>query len=134
VDILVPAALEDVIDEKNAGKIRAKYVLELANGPVTPEAEVILDENGVVVVPDVLANAGGVSTSYFEWVQNNMGYYWEEKEVLAKLRRLMESAFEEVWGIYSRKINGKESGTMSMRMAAYVYAVERVLRAMRLRG
>lgn len=144
VDILVPAALENVITEKNAEKIKAKYIIEMANGPVTPEADEILTKKGVVVVPDVLANAGGVSVSYFEWVQNNMGYYWEEEEVVEKLKVIMERAFGETWKELE-KMNGKRDhrttetnrGTengVNMRMAAYIYGVGRVLRSMRLRG
>jgi len=134
VDILVPAALENVISEENASRIKAKYVIEMANGPVTPEADEILLKRGVMLVPDVLANAGGVSTSYFEWVQNNMGYYWGEDEVLTKLKTLMDNAFEEVWKIYSNKLKVKSKKEKSMRMAAYVHGVGRVLQAMRLRG
>lgn len=102
VDILAPAALESVITKENAAKVKAKYIIELANGPVTPEADDILHKMGVVVLPDVLCNAGGVTVSYFEWVQNNMGYYWEEKEIFSKLKVIMDKAFDEMWALYSQ--------------------------------
>jgi glutamate dehydrogenase/leucine dehydrogenase len=127
VDILAPAALENVITKENAGRVKAKYIIELANGPVTPEADEILHRKGIIAVPDVLANAGGVTVSYFEWVQNNMGYYWEEKEVYSKLKKIMDKAFNEVWQVYKKK-------KVIMRMAAYILAVNRVVTAMKLRG
>lgn len=127
VDVLVPAALENQITAKNAAKIKAKYIIEMANGPVTPEADEILHKNKIVSLPDVLCNAGGVTVSYFEWVQNNMGYYWEKDEVWAKLKVIMDKAFGEVWGVYtSKKVNP--------RMAAYILAVDRVVKAMKLLG
>ncbi|MFH0942982.1 MAG: Glu/Leu/Phe/Val dehydrogenase [Candidatus Beckwithbacteria bacterium] len=127
VEVLVPAALENVITKENAGKIRAKYIIEMANGPVTPEADKILHKKGIISIPDVLANAGGVTVSYFEWVQNNTGYYWEKDEVFAKLKAIMDKAFGEVWEIYKTK-------QVNPRMAAYILAVERVVRAMKLRS
>jgi glutamate dehydrogenase/leucine dehydrogenase len=127
VDVLVPAALESVITKENAKNIKAKYIIELANGPVTPEADKILFEKGVISIPDVLANAGGVTTSYFEWVQNNMGYYWEKEEVFEKLKVIMDRAFMRVWTKYNEE-------EVSLRMAAYMGAVDRVVEAMRLRG
>ncbi len=127
VDVLVPAALENVITKDNAEEIKAKYIIEMANGPVTPEADEILYKNKIISFPDVLANAGGVTTSYFEWVQNNMGYYWKKEEVFEKLKVIMDKAFMEVWTRY------KERKT-SLRMAAYVGAVDRVVKAMRLKG
>lgn len=127
VTVLVPAALEDVITKENAGKIKARAVIEMANGPTTPEADVILNNNGILVVPDVLANAGGVTTSYFEWVQNLYGYRWAYSEVLAKLEPLMEKAFEEMWSV-------REKTKESLRNAAYVGAVKSVVDTMLLRG
>lgn len=126
-DILIPAALENQITEKNANKIKARLVLEGANGPTTPKADNILYEMGIMVVPDILANAGGVSTSYFEWVQNLQNYYWPYEEVVQKLDKLMVKAFNNVYDTYMRY-------KVDMRMAAYICAVERVTRAMKLRG
>ena len=127
VDILVPAALENVITADVAKNMKAKIILEMANGPVTPEADDILHKRGIISIPDVLANAGGVTVSYFEWVQNNMGYYWEKEEVFNKLEKIMHQAFEQVWSVYKdKKINP--------RMAAYIVAVDRVVTAMKLRG
>lgn len=127
VDILVPAALENVITADNASKIKAKAIIEMANGPITPEADEILANRGILIVPDVLANAGGVTTSYFEWVQNLHGYYWNRAEVLAKLKPLMEKAFDQTWHI-------KQEFSIDGRMAAYVNAVKRVVETMILRG
>lgn len=127
VEILAPAALENQITEENAGKIKAKYVLEIANGPVTPEADEILYEAGIISLPDVLVNAGGVTVSYFEWVQNNMGYYWEKEEVFSKLKKIMDKAFLEVW-------EKMEELSINPRMAAYTLSVSRVVRALRLRS
>lgn len=127
VDVLIPAALENQITEKNAANIKAKIVLELANGPTTPEADKILDKKGVLVVPDILANAGGVLVSYFEWVQNRMGYYWEEKEVNEKLKNQMVKSFNDVW-------ERKEKYSVDTRVAANILALERVVKAMELRG
>ncbi|MGC8936273.1 MAG: Glu/Leu/Phe/Val family dehydrogenase [Candidatus Methanomethylicaceae archaeon] len=126
-DILIPAALENQITEKNAGKIKARLILEGANGPTTPEADDILFKRGIMVVPDVLANSGGVSTSYFEWVQNLQNYYWSKEEVTEKLDKLMVKAFNNVYETY------KKYGT-DMRMAAYICAISRVAEAMRVRG
>ncbi len=127
VEVLAPAALENVITKENAGRVKAKYIIELANGPVTPEADEILHKKGIIDLPDVLCNAGGVTVSYFEWVQNNMGYYWGEKEVYGKLKRVMDKAFKEVWQVYQKK-------KVNPRMAAYILAVDRVVQAMKLRG
>lgn len=127
VDILVPAALENVITEDNAANIKAKAILELANGPTSPAADQILFDKKVVMVPDVLANAGGVTVSYFEWVQNLQGYYWTKAEVISKLQPLMEDAFEQMWHM-------KEKKQVSGRMATYMTAVKRVVDTMVLRG
>jgi len=126
-DILIPAALENQITERNAEKIKARLILEGANGPTTPEADEILHKRGVMVVPDVLANSGGVSTSYFEWVQNLQNYYWSREEVIEKLDKLLVKAFNNVYEAY------KKYGT-DMRMAAYICAINRVAEAMKVRG
>ena len=126
-DILLPCALEGQITARNAAKIRARLVGEGANGPTTPEADAILHDRGVFVIPDVLANAGGVTVSYFEWVQALQEYFWSEADVNAKLKELMDRAFESVYAVHrERKID--------MRRAAYVVAVSRVAEAHRLRG
>ncbi|MDO8481073.1 MAG: Glu/Leu/Phe/Val dehydrogenase [Nanoarchaeota archaeon] len=118
-DVLVPAALENQITVKNAANIKAKLVLELANGPTTLEADEMLNKKGVTVIPDILANAGGVTVSYFEWVQNRMGYYWSEQEVFEKLKVKMAESFSQVHQA------GKQH-KISMRTAAYVVALERL--------
>ena len=126
VDVLVPAALEGAINEKNAGRIKAKIILEMANGGVTPEAEEKLNKKGVVVVPDVLANAGGVVVSYFEWVQNLQNYYWGLEEVNQKLEKIMDDSFEAVW-------QRKEKYQTTWRNAAFALALERIEAAMKMR-
>ena len=126
-DILIPAALENQIREDNADKIRALIIAEAANGPTTPEADKILEDKGVFIIPDILANAGGVTVSYFEWVQALQAYFWSEREVNLKLRDMMEKAFWDVVRIREKEKTG-------MRMAAYILGVERVARATRLRG
>lgn len=127
VDILIPAALNDVITEKNADNIKAKYILELANGPINAEAEKTLLKNNIIIVPDILANAGGVATSYLEQVQNSINYYWEENEVLEKLEKIMDNAFKSIWKV-------KEEQNLDLRMAAYVVALQRISEAMKNRG
>ncbi len=127
VDILFPSALENVITEDNAPRIKAKIVAELANGPTTPEADEILHKNGVHVIPDFLCNAGGVTVSYFEMVQNFYMYYWEEEVVHQRLDRKMTTAYHSV-------LNTSKKYNINMRQAAYVVAVERVVEAMKLRG
>ena len=127
VDVLVPAALENQITAENAGNVKAKVVVELANGPVTPDADAILEKNNVVVIPDILANAGGVTVSYFEWVQNVYGYYWSSEEVAEKLEKIMVKSFNAVSTV------SKEHDT-SYRNAAYILAIDKILKAEKLRG
>ena len=126
-DILAPCALEQVVTEENADRVRARIVCEGANGPVTPAADTILDEKGVLILPDVLANAGGVVVSYFEWVQGLQEYFWREDEVNAKLHDIVVRAFEETW-------QARADHDTSMRMAAYGLAVQRVAEATTTRG
>jgi len=126
-DILVPAAMENQITAANATQVKARIVVEGANGPTTPEASKILCDNGVFVIPDILANAGGVIVSYFEWVQNIESFFWEEEEINDRLRRVMTNAFREVLGI-------SEDEKTDMRTAAYMLAVKRVVSAMSTRG
>lgn len=127
VDVLIPSALENVIRKDNADKIKAKIVVELANGPTTPDADSILHKNGVFVIPDFLCNAGGVTVSYFEWVQNIYGYYWDIDAVRERLDKIMTKAFHEVYKMHKEK-------NVDMRTAAYMVAVVRVVEAMKLRG
>jgi len=126
-DVLVPAALENMIHERNAASVRARVILELANGPVTPEADALLEEKGVVVLPDILANAGGVTVSYFEWVQNRQGWYWTLPEIHARLKAMMEAEGEAIWNVSRQK-------NISMRTAAYVHALERLAEAIEAHG
>jgi len=126
-DILIPAALENSINKDNAPAIKAKLIVELANGPVTPEADEILKAKGILVVPDILANAGGVAVSYIEQVQNAYNFYWTKDKVLRKLEGIMCRSFAEIWDI-------KEKYKTDMRTAAYILSVERVAQAMRDRG
>lgn len=127
VDILYPSAIENVITEKNAANIKAKVVCELANGPTTPEADEILHKKGIHVIPDFLANAGGVTVSYFEQVQNTYNYYWTLQEVYKQLEAKMVTAYHTVYNMHKSK-------NVHMRLAAYMVAVQRVAEAMKLRG
>jgi glutamate dehydrogenase/leucine dehydrogenase len=126
-DVIVPAALENVLTEENAPNVKAKTVLELANGPTTPEADRILADNGVIVIPDVLANAGGVAVSYFEWVQNRTGKYWSYEEVRSQLEQLMKAAYIDV-----RK--EAEAFSITYRQAAFVMALRRITEAKLAKG
>ncbi|WP_345399242.1 Glu/Leu/Phe/Val dehydrogenase [Nonomuraea salmonea] len=127
VDVLVPAALEGAITEANAPRIRARLVVEGANGPTTPEADAILAANGTTVVPDILANAGGVIVSYLEWVQNLQACSWSSGEIELKLRELMLNAFDEVTALAAER-------GLTLRQAAHVIGVSRVAEAHRMRG
>jgi len=127
VDFLIPAAKENQITSENADKIQAKVIVEAANGPTTFNADKILNEKNIIVVPDILANAGGVVVSYFEWVQNIQSLMWDENEVNALLLKIMSKAFNEVWDLHMQYHN-------SLRMAAYMLALNRVVRAKKMRG
>ena len=126
-DILAPCALQSQITAENAGRVKARYILEGANGPTTPEAEDILHAAGVCVVPDVLANAGGVTVSYFEQVQGSYGYYWPEEEIFAKMGAIMQKSAKEV---YAQAVDKK----VSLRQAAWIASLGKVVAAMKLRG
>jgi len=127
VDVLVPAAKEDVINEINAGKIKSKLIVEGANGPTSATADNIINENGIMVVPDILANAGGVTVSYFEWVQNRLGYKWTKERVNRRSDRIMKSAFDNVYKT-SNEYN------VPMRIAAYIVAIDKVAKTYKFRG
>lgn len=127
VDVLVPAALENVIHKDNVSEVKAKVVLELANGPVTKEASGVLFEKGVIIIPDVLANAGGVVVSYFEWVQNLQNFYWSAEEVQEKLKPKMNKATDDIWKF-------KEENKVDMRTGAYALAVKKILEVIRIKG
>jgi glutamate dehydrogenase (NAD(P)+) len=126
-DILIPAALENQITEKNAGKIKTKIVVEGANGPTTTAADDILHDKGILVIPDVVANAGGVTVSYFEWVQDFSSFFWTEDEINQRLERVMREAFAAVWQVSSEQ-------KVSVRTAAFIVACKRILEARELRG
>ena len=127
VDILVPAALENQITAEVAETIKAKLVCEAANGPTTPDGDEVINKKGLLLTPDILTNAGGVTVSYFEWVQNLYGYYWTEKEVEEKEERAMVEAFNSIYAI-------KEEYNVSMREAAYMFSIKKVAAAMKVRG
>ena len=126
-DLLAPCALEQVVTGENADRIKASIICEGANGPLTPEADAILEENGVVILPDILANAGGVVVSYFEWVQGLQQYFWSEQEVNSRLDEIITRAFKETWQLH-------EEQDLPMRLAAYGLAVQRVAAATTIRG
>jgi glutamate dehydrogenase (NAD(P)+) len=126
-DVLVPAALENVITSKNAASIKARIICEGANGPTTAKADAILDKKGIFVIPDILANAGGVTVSYFEWVQDRGGYFWDEDVVNERLEKIMSKAFDEVVAM-------AEKHQVSNRIASYMLAIERVAAMHRMRG
>lgn len=126
-DILIPAALEQQITEKNAPKIRARLVIEGANGPTTPQADDILSERNILLVPDVIANAGGVTVSYFEWAQNFSSFFWSESDVNERLVRVMKDAFDHIW-------QTSETHKVSLRTATFIVACTRILEARELRG
>lgn len=126
-DVLIPAAVENQITEVNAANVRAPVILELANGPVTPAADAILDRNGVVVIPDILANSGGVTVSYFEWVQNKTGYYWPLEEIHSKLKAGLEPETRRIWDLAKDK-------AVNLRTAAYLHGLERIGQAVEARG
>jgi glutamate dehydrogenase (NAD(P)+) len=132
VDVLIPAALENQITGKNADKIKTKILLELANGPVTPEADKILAERKIFGLPDFLVNSGGVSVSYFEWLQNQSGYYWGLDEVNSRLDKIMTKSFKDV--IAKQEEYQKKGKKINTRMAAYIIALDRVSKAMKYRG
>jgi glutamate dehydrogenase (NAD(P)+) len=127
VDVLVPAALENQIVEDNASKVKARIIAEGANGPVVPEADPILADNGCFVIPDILCNAGGVTVSYFEWVQDRMGYFWQEEEVNERLERFMTGAFHDVLGVALEN-------NVSPRIGVFMVAIQRVVDVLKLRG
>ena len=126
-DVLIPATMENQIIEENAADIKAPIILELANGPTTPAADAILRKSGTIVIPDILANAGGVTVSYFEWVQNKAGYYWPLDEVQSKLKKIMEPEARRIWNV-------KQERDVDMRTAAYVHALDRIASAVEAHG
>ncbi|MGI6404203.1 MAG: Glu/Leu/Phe/Val family dehydrogenase [Oscillospiraceae bacterium] len=127
VDLLVPAAMENMINQDNAANIRAKLIVEGANGPTTVEADAILEQKGIPVIPDILANAGGVVVSYFEWVQNNQKFYWDEETVNQRLESVMNEAFRNVWEIAQEK-------KVTIRTGAYLIAVKKIVETLRMKG
>jgi glutamate dehydrogenase (NAD(P)+) len=127
VDLLVPAATEDVITTSNASNIKAKLIVEGANGPTSSKADNIINEKGIMVVPDILANAGGVTVSYFEWVQNRLGYKWTADRVNRRSDRIMKDAFNNVYRV-------AQEYKVPMRIAAYMVAIDKVAKTYKFRG
>ena len=127
VDVLVPAAVEDVINSRNADKIQARLIVEGANGPTSATADNILNERGIIAVPDILANAGGVTVSYFEWIQNRLGYKWTEERVNSRCELAISTAFEKVW-------ETAQKHNVSLRIAAYIVAIDKVAQTYKFRG
>lgn len=127
VDVLIPAALENAITAEIAEKVKVRLICEAANGPTTLEADQILKRRGIPVTPDILTNSGGVTVSYFEWVQNLQGYYWEEKEVEEKEEIAMINAFKDIWAV-------KEKHNVTLRQATYMNSVKKISDVMKLRG
>ena len=127
VELLAPCATENQLTAANAGRIKARLIVEGANGPTTAGADEILHDKGVIVIPDILANGGGVTVSYFEWVQNRTGYYYSEDEINKRADRWMRQAFQNVWNV-------SQVHKVSMRIAAYIFALEKVATAIRSRG
>ncbi|MCW9707792.1 Glu/Leu/Phe/Val family dehydrogenase [Fodinibius salsisoli] len=126
-DVLIPAAKEDQISPRNADKINARIIAEGANGPITANADSILEDKGIMVVPDILANAGGVTVSYFEWVQDRQGYFWTEERVNRRLNRMMRAAFDNLFNV-------REEHDITLRQAAYVFGINKVATTLRMRG
>jgi glutamate dehydrogenase (NAD(P)+) len=126
-DILIPAALENQLTAANADKVQAKLIVEAANGPTAPEADQIFRDKGIILVPDILANAGGVTVSYFEWVQDRQSFFWEEEEINTRLRRVMQTSYSAVQNI-------ADTRHVDMRTAAYIVAIGRVAEANAVRG
>jgi glutamate dehydrogenase (NAD(P)+) len=126
-DVLIPAAKEDQINRHNAGDINAKIIAEGANGPVTANADSILEDKGIMVVPDILANAGGVTVSYFEWVQDRQGYFWTEERVNRRLNRMMRNAFDNLFEVRNKY-------DITLRQAAYVFGINKVAMTLKMRG
>ena len=127
VDVLAPCALENQITSENADRIKAKVIVEGANGPTTPEADEILNKKGVTIIPDILANAGGVVVSYFEWVQNLQGYYWSFEEVQEKETNVLKNSFNDIWNL-AKEYN------VDVRTASYMTSIKKIAHAMKLRG
>jgi glutamate dehydrogenase (NADP+) len=127
VDILIPAALENQITQENVKDIKAKYIFEVANGPISSDADLVLEERGIYVIPDILVNAGGVTVSYFEWVQNRNGLYWSLNEVNQRLKQKIVEETERIWEI-------SQEFAISMRTAAYVHGLNRLGEALSAKG